>query len=57
MEDMVLQQRRNYLEEQIQQNPLNYDNWFDYIQLEEQANEINIGDIRDVYERAIANQP
>lgn len=42
-------------EEQIKENPKNYDVWFDYARLEE-----TLGDadrVRDVYERAIANIP
>ena len=35
MEDIVLQKRRTYLEEQILLDKFNYDNWFDYTRLEE----------------------
>jgi crooked neck len=55
MEDMVLMKRRNYLEEEILKDSNNYEVWFDYTRLEEQANELNIDVVRDVYERAIAN--
>ena len=57
MEDMVLVKRRYYLEEQINLDAYNYDHWFDYVQLEEQANTISLDAIRDVYERAISHQP
>jgi len=33
----------------------NYDLWFDYATLEEQAENVNFEVVRDVYERAIAN--
>ena len=35
----------------------NYDLWFDYTRLEEQANEVDVERVRDVYERAISNKP
>lgn len=52
---MILSKRRVQYEEQIKENPKNYDVWFDYARLEE-----TLGDrdrVRDVYERAIANIP
>ena len=57
MEDIVLQKRRTYLEEQILLDKFNYDNWFDYTRLEEQANHIEVPRVREVYERAVANKP
>lgn len=36
-------------------NPLNYDAWFDYIRLLEA--DANTEQVRDTYERAIANIP
>ena len=42
-------------EEQIKQEPSNYDVWFDYVRLEEQAGDA--ARVRDVYERAIAQVP
>jgi crooked neck len=55
MEDVILNKRRSYYEEEINRDSHNYDIWFDYIRLEESTN--NIGKIRDVYERAIENEP
>lgn len=55
VEDVILSKRRVQYEEQIKENPKNYDVWFDYARLEE-----TLGDserVRDVYERAIANIP
>ncbi|KAA8895894.1 hypothetical protein FN846DRAFT_911236 [Sphaerosporella brunnea] len=55
VEDVILSKRRVQYEEQIKENPKNYDVWFDYARLEE-----TLGDadrVREVYERAIANIP
>jgi hypothetical protein len=35
IEDVVLSKRRFTYEQEIAQNPLNYDAWFDYVKLEE----------------------
>lgn len=43
-----------YLQE-VKANPLNYDAWFDYIRLLEA--DANTEQVRDTYERAIANIP
>ena len=39
----------------MKSNPLNYDAWFDYLRLLEDDG--NVEQIRDTYERAIANVP
>lgn len=39
----------------MKSNPLNYDAWFDYIRLLEA--DANTEQVRDTYERAIANIP
>jgi len=57
LEDAVLQKRRTILEEELAKDSYNYDLWFDYARLEEQAGKVDIEAVRDVYERAIANQP
>lgn len=57
LEDLVLSKRRTFIEEELTKDSYNYDLWFDYARLEEQANTIELETIRDVYERAIANQP
>ena len=55
MEEVVVMRRRHQLEANVQQEPLNYDTWFDYPRLEEQAGDV--ARTREVYERAIANKP
>jgi len=39
----------------VKQNPFNYDSWFDYLRLVESDGRAD--DIREIYERAIANVP
>lgn len=55
IEDVLVSKRRQAYEEQVAENPHNYDAWFDYVRLEE--SHADIDKIRDVYERAIANVP
>lgn len=55
IDEVIYTKRRIYYEKEIEKNPLNYDNWFDYARMEETAGEISRA--RDVYERAIANVP
>lgn len=55
VEDVVLSKRRVYYEEQVRENPKNYDAWFDYAGLEESSRDPDR--IRDVYERAVAQVP
>eukprot|EP00466_Bigelowiella_natans_P021661 jgi/Bigna1/56574/estExt_Genewise1Plus.C_1060008 len=55
VEDVILSKRRFQYEEEIRDNPLNYDAWFDYIRLEEAKGKKDR--IREVYERAISNKP
>ncbi|KAI5808882.1 hypothetical protein DFH27DRAFT_509991 [Peziza echinospora] len=55
VEDVILSKRRVQYEEQIKQNPKNYDTWFDYARLEETLGDVDR--VRDVYERAIAQIP
>lgn len=55
VEDVVLSKRRVYYEEQVRDNPKNYDAWFDYAGLEEASRDADR--VRDVYERAIAQVP
>lgn len=55
VEDVVLSKRRRHYEEQVKENPKNYDIWFDYARLEEQSG--NVDRIRDVYEKAVAQVP
>ncbi|KTW30696.1 hypothetical protein T552_00408 [Pneumocystis carinii B80] len=55
IEDTILAKRRVLYEEQIKENPKNYDAWFDYINLEESSGDSE--KIRNIYERAIAHVP
>ncbi|KAK7228489.1 hypothetical protein V2G26_000659 [Clonostachys chloroleuca] len=55
VEDVVLSKRRRHYEEQVKENPKNYDAWFDYVNLEETSGDFE--KIRDVYERAVAQVP
>jgi len=55
IEDVVLSKRRVYYEEQIKENPKNYDAWIDFARLEETTGSTDR--VRDVYERAIAQIP
>ncbi len=55
VEDVILSKRRVQYEEQVKENPKNYDLWFDYARLEESSGDIER--VRDVYERAIAEMP
>ncbi|CCG80658.1 putative Cell cycle control protein [Taphrina deformans PYCC 5710] len=55
IEDVVMAKRRIKYEEEIKADPNNYDTWLDYLRMEEEGHEV--GRIRDVYERAIAQVP
>ncbi|TVY40276.1 Pre-mRNA-splicing factor [Lachnellula subtilissima] len=55
VEDVILSKRRVQYEEQVKENPKNYDTWFDYARLEEVSGDVDR--VRDVYERAIAQIP
>ncbi|KAI5463021.1 hypothetical protein BGZ63DRAFT_380305 [Mariannaea sp. PMI_226] len=55
VEDVILSKRRVHYEEQVRENPKNYDAWFDYAKLEELSHDVDR--IRDVYERAAAQVP
>jgi crooked neck len=58
IEDVILTKRRVFYEKEIEKNQLNYDIWFDYTRLEEQAaTESDYTRVREIYERAITNVP
>lgn len=58
IEELVINKRRYFYENEIENNPLNYDIWFDYTRLEEQALKgHDFTRVREVYERAITNIP
>merc|ERR1719187_2549503 len=55
IENVILSKRKFQYEEEVKENPMNYDAWFDYIRLVESESEIDL--VRETYERAIANVP
>ncbi|CAH2011742.1 unnamed protein product [Acanthoscelides obtectus] len=55
IEEVIVSKRKFQYEQEIQQNPTNYDAWFDYIRLVEGEGDIDA--TRETYERAIANVP
>jgi crooked neck len=55
VEDVVLAKRRVQYEEELKQNPKNYDTWIDLARLEETGGDWDR--TRDCYERAIAQLP
>lgn len=56
IENVILSKRRVGYEDQVKEDPYNYDAWFSYLTLVEEAGGA-AEEIRDVYERAIANTP
>jgi crooked neck len=55
IEDAILETRRTHYQGIVQQDPYNYDAWFDYARLEE--NEGEYDRIRAVYTQAVSNNP
>ncbi|KAI9252675.1 hypothetical protein BY458DRAFT_522730 [Sporodiniella umbellata] len=55
IEEVVIGKRRVQYEQEIDENPKNYDVWFDYAKLEESAGDS--ARVREVYERAIGQVP
>ena len=55
IEDVIINKRRFKYETEIKHNPLDYDAWFDLLRLLEADGSLE--DVRDTYERAIANIP
>lgn len=55
IEDVIVSKRKYQYEQEVANNPTNYDAWFDFLRLVE--NEGNTDTIRETYERAIANVP
>lgn len=55
IEDVILSKRRFQYEEELKEDPRNYDVWFDYIKLEEQSK--NAKRTREIYERAVEQVP
>ncbi|XP_011309242.1 protein crooked neck [Fopius arisanus] len=57
IEDVILSKRKHQYEQEVRENPSNYDAWFDFLKLLESENSLNHEEIREIYERAIANVP
>lgn len=55
IEDVIVSKRKYQYEQEVADNPNNYDAWFDYLRLIEGEGDIEV--IRETYERAIANVP
>ncbi|XP_015433408.1 PREDICTED: protein crooked neck [Dufourea novaeangliae] len=55
IEDVIVSKRKYQYEQEVNENPSNYDAWFDYLRLVESEGNVDI--IRETYERAIANVP
>jgi len=52
---VILSKRKYQYEEEVKENPMNYDAWFDFIRLVESEGNVDV--IRETYERAISNVP
>lgn len=55
IEDVIVSKRKFQYEQEILQNPTNYDAWFDLLRLIEGEGDFEV--TRETYERAIANVP
>jgi crooked neck len=55
IEDVITSKRKFQYEQEIAENPTNYDAWFDFIRIIENEGDVEV--TRDTYERAIANVP
>ncbi|KAF2002918.1 TPR-like protein [Amniculicola lignicola CBS 123094] len=55
IEDVILSKRRVHYEQEVKENPKNYDAWIDFARLEESAGDVDR--VREVYEHAIAQVP
>lgn len=62
IENVLWTKQRTQYNQRLEQNPHDYDTWFEYVKMEEEAaassNASNAADtVRDVYERAVAQIP
>ena len=55
IENVIMKKRKLQYEEEVTEDPMNYDAWFDYVRLVETEGDQDV--IRETYERAIANVP
>jgi len=56
IENVIVAKRRHQYEQQVKENPFNYDAWFDYIRLLI-SESMDREEVEDCFERAIANVP
>ncbi|CAD5231696.1 unnamed protein product [Bursaphelenchus xylophilus] len=56
IESVLFSKRKHQYEQLVKENPLNYDNWFDYLKLLMNEN-LEREVVEDTFERAIANIP
>ncbi len=61
IENVVWTKQRAQYTKRLQENPHDYDTWFEYAKMEEEASAssaiVNADSVRDVYERAVAQIP
>lgn len=57
IETVITSKRRLQYEEKLNENPLDYDTWFDLLKLLEDAEELDAELVRDTYEKAISHVP
>ncbi|KAF7992069.1 hypothetical protein HCN44_001394 [Aphidius gifuensis] len=57
IDDVILSKRKNQYEQEVADNPSNYDAWFDYLKSLESEGNLDHNYVREVYEKAIANVP
>ncbi|CAF1666192.1 unnamed protein product, partial [Didymodactylos carnosus] len=55
IEDVITSKRKFQYDEELKENPMDYDTWFDYLRLLESEGDFNL--IRDTYEKAISQVP
>lgn len=55
IENVIMKKRKLQYEEEVTEDPMNYDAWFDYVRLVESEGDMDT--IREIYERAVANVP
>ena len=57
IERVVLTQQRAQYKKRLEDDPFDYDGWFELAKLEEQLGKENIATVRDTYEQAVSNVP
>lgn len=55
IEEVIVSKRKYQYEQEVAENPTNYDAWFDFLRLVENEGQVEV--VRETYERAIANVP